>query len=312
MNKPIADKTIIIYNSVPYFIQYFEQKGFNVFGTYRPLPLVLKVVKHFAMKLGLPKHYWFDRWKSQLDQINTVIFFAGNSYEALTYITEINPKIRIIYYYWNPVFPLKVKPKHLLDKPFEIWTFDPEDRHRYKLRFNSTFYFDCIQLPQQDILYDVCFIGVDKGRRKTVEDFFEMLASQQLKTYTYIVDSDWNKKNLLQKIQKVNYNKPIQYSAYLEIVSRSRCILDYVQEGQSGLTLRVMESIFLNKKLITSDTSIANYDFYNSENIFILGKDCTERLAQFIQSPYVPVPHEVTQSYDVIQWFTRFFNSKIC
>ncbi|HLT42259.1 MAG TPA: hypothetical protein VKZ95_06095 [Sphingobacteriaceae bacterium] len=307
MHSYLADKTIIIYNSVPYFIRFFEEKGFKVFGVYRRLPLFLKLVKFLFIRLGLPKYYWFDRWKSQLDQIDTVIFFAGNSYEPLSFIVRRNPRIRIIYYYWNPVFPLKVKPSDLQNEPFEIWTFDPDDAEIFGLKLNTTFYFDNIVLPKQETIFDVCFIGVDKGRRQTVVDLFDILKVKKLKTYSYIVDSDWNKKPLSEKVAAPNYKKPMPYNLYLEKIAQSKCILDLIQEGQSGLTLRVMESLFFHKKLITNDRTIVNYEFYHPENIFVLGIDRIDKLPDFLSSPYCTIPRTIIQNYDVSTWFSRFF-----
>ena len=73
------------------------------------------------------------------------------------------------------------------------------------------------------------------------------------------------------------------------MLSQSNCILDYNQEGQVGLTLRPMEALFLEKKLITNNKDIKNYDFYNPSNIFILGENNIEDIKEFINKPYEKV-----------------------
>ena len=86
----------------------------------------------------------------------------------------------------------------------------------------------------------------------------------------------------------------------------SKSILDIVNPNQSGLTLRVMESLFFKKKLITNNLFISEYDFYNSQNIFILGKDREEDLHDFINSNYIDVDDSIVTSYDYHNWVKRF------
>lgn len=74
--------------------------------------------------------------------------------------------------------------------------------------------------------------------------------------------------------------------------------------------MRVMESIFRSKKLITNNASIKNYEFYNENNIFLLPADLSElpeeSLLDFLQKPFVPYPEEVLSYYDFDAWKERF------
>ena len=48
-------------------------------------------------------------------------------------------------------------------------------------------------------------------------------------------------------------------------------LLDVVQKGQSGLTLRFMEGLLFNKKVVTTNVHIKeNKDFGNNSNIYVL------------------------------------------
>ena len=53
----------------------------------------------------------------------------------------------------------------------------------------------------------------------------------------------------------------------MEIFSDSRCILDAPQAGQVGLTIRTIECLGAKRKLVTTNSDIKNYDFYNENNI---------------------------------------------
>ena len=56
------------------------------------------------------------------------------------------------------------------------------------------------------------------------------------------------------------------YQFYL----KGNIILDIAHPHQKRLSFRPYEAMGLRKKLITTNKDIANYDFYNPNNIFII------------------------------------------
>jgi hypothetical protein len=68
----------------------------------------------------------------------------------------------------------------------------------------------------------------------------------------------------------VHHSPELSYSEVLSQVSRAKVILDIQQKGQTGLSLRPFEAIGLQKKLITTNASIRDYDFYHPNNIMII------------------------------------------
>ena len=69
-----------------------------------------------------------------------------------------------------------------------------------------------------------------------------------------------------------------------------------------------MKQFSLEKKIITNKQDINKYDFYNSNNIFILGKDCIDDLKDFIISPYKDIPYEIEKKYDLEYWVDEYFH----
>ena len=98
----------------------------------------------------------------------------------------------------------------------------------------------------------------------------------------------------------------IEYDKYLDLISKSKCILDYNQKGQTGLTLRPMEALFFNKKLITNNKDIKNYNFYNSKNIFILGENKMEEVDKFLNTPSEKIHEDILNNYDFNSWVEKF------
>ena len=71
-------------------------------------------------------------------------------------------------------------------------------------------------------------------------------------------------------------NAILRYYEYLKQIENSRIICEVVQKGQSGLTVRALEALFFEKKLITNNESIIEFDFYDSNNIFIFRDTTSE------------------------------------
>jgi len=295
MNKENG-KTLIIFNSIPYFLKYFNNENVKATWALKELCFPLKALRKISKLLKLPQTFWYDNWWKRIGFFDTVIIFAPmDDLQLIKYIKKSQPNIRIIYWYWNPIFRIEQLNEFYLNDS-EVWSFDAHDCYKYKMKFNTTFYFNQITLPTNKIEYDAVFVGRDKGRAEFLNILEIKLKSKNLSPFFYVI-SDIVKKNQAQKIS---------YLRYLELVSKSRTIIDIVPDKQAGLTLRPMESIFLKKKLITSDTTIVNQVFYDKRNIFILGEDDEDQLHSFINTPYNDISKDIVDKYDVKNWLKRF------
>lgn len=299
MNTP--KRVILLYNSLEHFIPFFEKKGIKCYPSYRNLTFFPKIARKIFLLLRLPKSIWFGKWKKKLNEVDTLICFSTNPIESLEYIKKNNPKIRLIYWYWDPAYRNITQPNQISDSLCEKWSFDMDDCKKYCMKYNTTFYLDNIKLPKTKPLYDVIFIGQDKGRQVYLDNLYKQFEFNEIKSFFYIVDDNLSRWNS-------NIQHPaIPYVKYLEYLSKSIAILDVMQEGQRGLSLRPMESIFFKKKLITNDQSILENDFYDSNNIFILGIDDFSTINNFINTAYKELPNEIIYKYDFTNWLNRFF-----
>jgi|SRR5690554_4831977 len=292
------ENVLILYNSIPYLLKYFNRERVTGSLVLKDISFPLKVIRKITRWLKLSQKYWFDSWKYDIHSVDTVIIFAPlNELEILSFLKKSNKNIRIIYWYWNPVFRIRKIDISLL-KEVEMWSFDSADCKKYGMKFNTTFYFKEIKIPTSKIIFDAVFVGNDKGRGTYLKELENSLNTMGLRTYFHIIQNE-------KSIDKTNIKK-IPYSQYLELVSKSRVIVDIIPEGQSGLTIRPMESIFLQKKLITTDVEITKQDFYHKQNIFIIGEDDESYLQEFIYSPYFPIAKDTILQYDFDGWLRRF------
>ena len=71
-----------------------------------------------------------------------------------------------------------------------------------------------------------------------------------------------------------------------------------------------MESHRFRKKLITTNTDIVNYDFYNPNNIFVWTEDCKDIPDAFFETDYEELPEEIFKKYSLENWLNTIFGSK--
>lgn len=86
-------------------------------------------------------------------------------------------------------------------------------------------------------------------------------------------------------------------------VKSSKALLDLKLKEHNGLSFRFFEALKYEKKLITDNPDVKNYDFYRQENIFIIGEDSEENLNNFIENPYQEIPAEIKNKYSFESWF---------
>lgn len=237
--------------------------------------------------------YWLNNWKTELENYNTVIIHASELTNHLPkYIHHLNPKIRIIYWYWNPVNKHTL-PKLVTDNNVEFWTFDKSDKKKFNMKYNVQYYTNNLIVGKENVKYDVYFIGHDKGRASYISRIKESLSSQNISYYIKVIPD--------------KSNQFIPYKRVVKELIRARAILEINQRGQEGYTLRALEALFLHKKLITNNVSIRKADFYCKDNIFILDKSNIVGLKQFLATPYNHKVDKLENKYTVEAWFNNFF-----
>ncbi len=146
----------------------------------------------------------------------------------------------------------------------------------------------------------MCFIGIDKGRLTYLTELQTFFKEVGIDSMIYIVDSSRNSSSTYQ------YEKPLSYQEVINYEGNSKAILDIVQENQTGLSLRPIESIFLGVKLITNNNMVKYQDFYNEQNCFLLTERPLSELKQFLNTPYIPVPDKILEKYTLKNWINNF------
>ena len=199
---------------------------------------------------------------------------------------------------------------HFFDK---IYSFDDKDieKHGFEKLTNYNylpFLSQENQNPSEDALYITSY---DKKRIKQLDILSQKFEELRLKFDLYVIGKKSWKNQLMKPLSKnkiVFTRKRISHENLPEFYKRTKVILDLMRENQYGLSFRVFEAMALEKKIITDNEKIKNYDFYNPNNILVLNKDFSNITKEFFETPYQSLPEEIYKKYTLEKWVERVFN----
>ncbi|NII70156.1 hypothetical protein [Microbacterium ulmi] len=220
------------------------------------------------------------------------------------YIARRYPRKRVILWYWNNASPGSNPALARSQRRIELWSFDSEDCARYGMGHNTTYSF--MSLSDIDATSDVdfFFFGADKGRAAILDELAGAITRAGLTHRLWIAGDESRGVSP----SGVAFRSPMSYSAHLTNTARARVIVDVVQAGQSGMTLRPLEALFLGKKLLTNSLDIVHSPLYDPTRVFVFGLDDEAALRSFVETPMVRPTRALLEYYDVAGWIGRFEN----
>lgn len=293
------NKTLILTQTDPETDMMFKnwiQCGLHADILFNDIPKSLRAVRRVAINAKLPSTFygiWLRKsWVRDIMKYDTFIIHAGDwTRNIATFIHSINQNARIIYWYWNVVNPLST-PNKVRDKNVEFWTFDPNDANKYGMKLNIQYY-SPIKVNHVKSSYDIYYVGHDRGRGDKVRKFENQVKSLGLTTRFDLIPDN---------------GRLIPYEEVCGRILKSKAILEINQSVQVGYTLRTMESLFMEKKLITDNPLTKKLDFYNPNNIFIWDGKNTDEVPTFLKQEYDTSVNKFKAKYDIFAWFENFFN----
>ena len=239
---------------------------------------------------------------------DTVIFFDIIDPKILKEILNFFPCKRKIFWIWNTIDKKQIKNIDYLKKiSKDIWTFDEKDAEKYKLKFREQFHFIEISDMSLEEKNQLFFIGIDKGRIEKIKNL-DRIFNNFFNIKTKILIKKDKFKRYKKEEQKYFINNLLPYEEVTKELKSSKYILDIVKEGQTGLTLRVLEAVFYCKKLITNNKEIIKYDFYNPNNILIIedmnkiSQETIKKISEFVEIEYERIDKSILKKYMIENW----------
>lgn len=233
--------------------------------------------------------------------------------ESLEIIRQKNKTAKTILYLWDSIKRMSNYKK--IESYFDtIYSFDRVDSlNDNKLKFKPLFYRSEYKRDENNhsFLFDLFFIGWAHSDRATLlQKIASILEEQKLKVkfFIFVGKMSYYISKSIRTVGSMTIRKPISPKAVVKYSTNSRAVLDLAHPLQTGLTMRTIEVLFgINRKLITTNKDIANYSFYNENNILIINRENLEIPKSFFEKDFIPYPKEIIDSFFIENWVKDFF-----
>lgn len=207
----------------------------------------------------------------------------------------------------NDSFARCPKTKPVLKYFDEVYSFEKEDCKKYDLKFKTNFIYNYTKKNdiRSNFKYQLFNISSRDKRTNTILKIAQKLKIDNINYKIFIFDNKYKiKENELVTVIR----KSVSLNEVNEYIENSQILLDIQRKKQMGLTFRIFESLGLQKKLITSNEDVKNYDFYNPNNILIIDVKNPVFPKSFFETPYQNIPDEILNKYLVENWVECFLN----
>lgn len=198
----------------------------------------------------------------------------------------------------------------------EVFTFDYEDAKLFGFKFRPIFF------PNNSLTYKsirpnnktIYFLGsYHSDRLHSLQKLKQFIPTEYNIDFTIFGGrlayfSNFFSKNDKKDSRVKRIFKRISYQHAINKMSKAQVIVDINHEGQSGLTQRAIECIFIEKKLITDNKDIVNYDFYDKNNIYIIQNNSFKGLSDFLKKPYKKLDSKILTRYKLSSWLKEILS----
>lgn len=292
LNK--EDVLIVKSGKESYFHQGVAAEGYKIVSSYLEGGLFLRVLREIFFRTSfLPKSIWYNKTLKKKKYSHILIWDPLITSHFLRWLAKEQSCAQLNFLYGNMVGKAKHLYPNEIPQCYRIWSYDRGDCNKYGMRFyKSNPFFKCFMKPLRRPITDVLFVGGDKGRAEFILDLENKLNSIGIITKFIIVKSSKFDKN------KPFYHKPVPYDKIIDMAAESKAILNIAMPGQTGVTLRDIESLILGVKLITTNKHIVNEDFYHPNNIYILDNTNVDGIIDFLKKPMFAISGEIKHRFD--------------
>ena len=224
----------------------------------------------------------------------------------LALLRKAFPNAKLVLYLWDSVINTRNCEKNmpLYDK---VVSFDPEDAKKFNIPLLPIPYGKEYSFKNtENYEYAAAFIGTSHSvRPRVVKAIKAQLEAMGEKCYTYFY-SPHIMVYLLNKLTNPDYKylslkevhfKPISPKDVSDIYNKSKCVIDIEHPRQKGATTRPVELLSMKKKIITTNSYVKIFKFYNDNNFLIVDRDNPKIDSDFLKTDYEPVAQDIIYEY---------------
>ena len=216
------------------------------------------------------------------DHYDVIFCIKGDLFPDCLYklLKNNNSNSRFIMYQWDDTKLLQ-KTSHF--KYFnERYSFNKDDCKVFNMRYLPMFTRVKNDIDISNKRIDILLVGtIDRAHKKRLiilEKIYKKYSSKyNILYYLYAKNADVFTYLKLEK-------KPLSFDEYIDLMAKSKCVLDIGLKNQKAPTTRFNDAIITNTKVITNNMNIRNY---YKENIDFINDKKIEINEAFVRSPYL-------------------------
>lgn len=256
-------------------------------------------------------------------QYDYIFVIKGESLdeEMLDLLRAAYPKAQQILYLWDSVKNVRGCETRM-KKYDRVLTFDSRDAEEYDLIFRPLFFgkeYEAAPAENQEYEYDFSFIGtahtcrprvvrqLGQERREKGRQFFSFLYLPHPLVFAY--NKLFNRDYRMVKKSDICF-APMNVAQIKTVYQKSKCILDVEHQNQRGLTMRTIELVGMQKKIITTNALVKEYDFYHPANIYVIDREHPVVDDNFWDQEYEPVAENILAGYSLETFLREIFDIK--
>ena len=241
------------------------------------------------------------------------------SVERIKKLKRAQPKAKLKLYLWDSM-NYNPNARSIIPEFDQVFSFDRTDAdNNPSVVFLPLFYgkdFDRAANLSSSHTYDACFIGtIHTDRYRVLQDIINELESKGKKLFIYC----YYPSKLLFYVRSIFdpgfrkfASKYVVFSGMnlTDVVNRiaeSNTIIDINRPDQLGLTMRSIEAVGAQRKLITTNSDIVNYDINSPKSVLIVNRKnpiINDSFFRLKETPYTPA---VREKYSVTAWINTIF-----
>lgn len=275
-----------------------------------------------AVSQYLTEHFYYRKHLKRATEVvfDYVLVINGQtcSGSLIQWLRKSCSQAKFLLYFWDSVAnrPDSLTLARCFDK---VFTFDPADSKRNNWIFRPLFFTADYAFPTQakEHKYGLSFIATAHTDRFSVSRKVFQQVEKNFRVFKYLyLQAPWvyfAYKITSKTVSDASFGDfnfaPLDKKNIRQVFDDSLCVLDIEHPKQLGLTIRTFEALGAGKKLLTTNQSVRDYDFYNAQNILTIDRNSPFIPLDFLNTPYVPIPEAIYAKYSIDGWLHEIFSS---
>lgn len=304
-------------------INTLKKNGFQVFAFDERISNLksIKLIYRFIPFLGrilTTLYFYFILYKvSKVNQLSHFFVLKGEV-TPRWFINKIKkrfPIVKTIYYTWDS-FKNNSNGLDIFTLFEKKISFDFSDCKKYDLKHRPLF--SSLNIKQDEkksnprLAASVFTVHTDRiyVLRKIINRLKQYHVKTQHYAYTRIKKFDSMKYSKVLDENIILQDKPLEKEDLKAFMKEAKFIIDINHPQQSGLTMRTFEALFASKKLISTNSNLKKYIFYNENNICIIDREKAEIPEHFIKSEFQDYNKELKELMTLEGWLNEVLSNE--